>query len=90
MTSKAYILIKTKAQKTFHVLEKILESHKVQFADIVTGPHDLIVLIEAPTANALLDFIIQDLRHIEGITDTTTCFVVQQEGKHNYETNTEK
>jgi DNA-binding Lrp family transcriptional regulator len=48
---------------------------------MVTGPYDLIAAIESQTTDDLLDLITREIRYIDGVTDTITCFVIPQKPK---------
>ena len=46
---------------------------------MITGPHDLIVTIEAATTNQILMAVMNDIRPAAGVRDTVTCLVVPGE-----------
>ncbi len=74
---KAYILIKTAPGKDRPVVQALRGSKLISSADVVTGPYDVIATIEAPDPNAILDMVMEEIRYIEGVIDTNTCFAVQ-------------
>lgn len=80
MTSKAYVLIKTNARKTSEVHEVLAKATMVKEVDVITGPYDLIAILEGETPNAILDFLMREMRYIDGVVDTITCFVVTMGG----------
>ncbi len=78
MTSnKAYILIRTVPEKTKDAFRSLQERVEVRAIDIITGPYDIIAAVEAPSADQVLDFVMQKIRYTEGVTETVTCFVVR-------------
>jgi DNA-binding Lrp family transcriptional regulator len=44
--------------------------------DTVTGPYDIIAVLEAENLNDIGDIIIDKIHSIEGISRTVTCLVV--------------
>jgi len=79
MSSKAYILIKTTAPKASEVYQALTKAQMVKQVDVTTGPYDLITMVEAATPDALLDFLMREVRYIDGVVDTITCFVIPME-----------
>jgi hypothetical protein len=48
----------------------------VRSVELITGPYDLIVAIEAATTNDILTTVMNELRPAAGVRDTVTCLVV--------------
>jgi len=46
-------------------------------ADVVTGPYDVVVRVEAASLDALGRLVVSKIQAIEGITRTLTCPVVR-------------
>ncbi len=44
---------------------------------IVTGPFDIIVLVEAEDLSVLTNAVVEEIRSIEGVVDTNTAIVVE-------------
>jgi DNA-binding Lrp family transcriptional regulator len=42
-------------------------------ADVVTGPYDVIALLEAPDLDILAKFVSDQMQSIKGVQRTTTC-----------------
>jgi uncharacterized protein with GYD domain len=51
----------------------------VKSVEMITGPYDLIVAIEAANTNEILTAVMSDIRPAAGIRDTVTCLVVPSE-----------
>jgi DNA-binding Lrp family transcriptional regulator len=49
----------------------------VRSADIVTGPYDVVVRVEAASIDALGRLVVSKIQAVEGITRTLTCPVVR-------------
>jgi hypothetical protein len=79
MATKAYILIRTAPGLTKAVYSALRISPTVHSVELITGPYDLIVSMEAADANKILMAIMNDIRPAAGIRDTLTCLVVPSE-----------
>ncbi len=73
---KAFILIKVEPGKVKTAVESLGAMSKVKEVFAVTGPDDIICLVEAPGAKELSDMVISDLHAVEGIQATDTRIVV--------------
>ena len=77
VTSKAYILIKATVGKTRDVagalrgLEGVSESH------LVTGPYDIVAIVEGQDANAVGNTVTGRIHAIPGIARTVTCLRIE-------------
>jgi len=80
MAARAYVLIRTAPGLTKAVYQALRASPALQSVEMITGPYDLIVAIEAPDANQILMRIMNDIRPAAGIWDTLTCLVAPAEG----------
>ena len=74
---KAYILLKTTPGKDRSIVQALRGRKTINSVDLVTGPYDVIATVQAPGSDAILDTIMNDIRYVEGVIDTVTCFVVQ-------------
>ncbi len=54
-------------------------SPMVQSVEMITGPYDLIIAIEAANTNEILTAVMRDIRPAAGVRDTVTCLVVPGE-----------
>lgn len=80
MAAKAYLLLRTSPGLTASIHKELLNSRGVRSVEMITGPYDLIVAVEAASANEILRVIMNDIRPAAGIRDTLTCLVVPTEG----------
>ncbi len=79
MAAKAYVLIRTAPGLTKAIYSSLKLSPAVRSVEMITGPHDLIVTIEAATPCQILTTVINDIRPAAGVRDTVTCLVVPGE-----------
>ena len=73
MTTKAYILIDTVVGKAQDVAGELRSVPGVETVDRVTGPHDIIAVVEAPDLTAVGDIVTSQVHRINGIERTVTC-----------------
>jgi DNA-binding Lrp family transcriptional regulator len=71
--AKAFILIETEVGRNKEIVRSIKQLKGVTSVDYVTGPYDIIVLVEAENLNDIGDLVTQKIHPITGITRTTTC-----------------
>ncbi len=76
MNAKAFVLIETAAGKTKSVVASLKKLEGVNSVDTVTGPYDVIAIVEAPTLNDVGDVITSKIHDVDGISRTVTCLVV--------------
>ena len=76
MATKAYILIETAVGKSRDVSTTLRALPGVQTVDAVTGPYDIIAVVEAPDLNAVGDLVTSQIHTIGGIGRTVTCLSV--------------
>ncbi|MGD2207499.1 MAG: Lrp/AsnC ligand binding domain-containing protein [Anaerolineae bacterium] len=79
MSAKAYVLLRTAPGLTKAIYSILRVSPVVQSVEMITGPYDLIVAIEAANTNDILATIMKDIRPAAGVRDTVTCLVVPRE-----------
>jgi DNA-binding Lrp family transcriptional regulator len=79
MASRAYVLLRTAPGLTKAIYSSLKISPMVQSVEMITGPYDLIVSIEAANTNEILTAVMRDIRPAAGVRDTVTCLVVPGE-----------
>ena len=76
MTVRAYVLIETAVGKTKDVLKALVGAPGLKWVDAVTGPYDVIAIIEGDDLNAVGNLVTQRVHAAGGIVRTTTCLAV--------------
>lgn len=76
MPAKAYILVETAVGKTREVVDMLRKLEGVKAVDPVTGPYDVVVVVEGVDLNAIGDLVTGGIHPIAGITRTVTCLTV--------------
>jgi DNA-binding Lrp family transcriptional regulator len=75
MSTKAYILIETAVGKTREVAQSLRQVNGMMTVDVVTGPYDIIALLEAKDITSIGD-LVTDKVHFSGVVRTVTCISV--------------
>ncbi len=73
---EAYVLIQTEIAKPPQVAAELGRISGVGAADVLTGPYDVIVRVEAADVDALGKLVVPKIQSVEGVTRTLTCPVV--------------
>ena len=76
MSAKAFVLIETAVGKTKDVVSVLNKLEGLKSVDTVTGPYDIIAVIEAENLNLIGDLITDKIHITEGIARTVTCLAV--------------
>ncbi len=76
MKSRAYLLINAHAGHEDDVQKALEALEEVARCDQVTGEHDLIAVVEAPDYQHVLGPLLAKIRHIDGISHTSTNLVL--------------
>ena len=76
MAAKAFVLIETDVGKTKEVVAKVKQLERVNSVDPVTGPYDIIAIIEAESLNDIGDLVTGKIHPIAGISRTVTCLAI--------------
>jgi DNA-binding Lrp family transcriptional regulator len=73
---EAYVLIQTEIAKLSNVAAELGRIPGVGTADVLTGPYDVIVRVEAADVDAVGKLVVTKIQAVEGVTRTLTCPVV--------------
>ncbi len=76
MTTRAYILIETSVGKTNDVALQLRSSTNMVRVDTVTGPFDIIAIVEADSLPSIGVLISEGMHKVPGIVKTVTCLSV--------------
>jgi DNA-binding Lrp family transcriptional regulator len=78
MAVSAYVLIRVEADKTKNAFESLTKLKEVKTAHTVTGPFDIILLVEARNLHELGETILTKIRGADGVSRTMTCVTVDK------------
>ena len=76
MAAKAFVLIETAVGRSKEVVASLNEVKGVTSVDIVTGPYDIIAIIQGETLNDIGDLVTGKVHPIPGISRTVTCLAI--------------
>ena len=77
MTAKAFILVETAVGKNKDVVDLLSRMKGVKSVDTVTGPYDIIAVVEGENLNDIGDLITGKIHPVSGIARTVTCLVIK-------------
>ena len=77
MAVRAFVLIEVAVGKTKEVVTALRKVDGVKSVEAVTGPYDIIAVVEKPDVNAVGDLVTRNVHSISGIARTVTCLTVQ-------------
>lgn len=77
MAAKAFVLIEVTAGKTKDVVTALQRVKGVSSVEAVTGPYDVIAVVEKPDVNAIGDLVTRNIHSVSGIARTVTCLTMQ-------------
>ena len=76
MDAKALVLIETAVGKNREVVTNIRKLKGVTSVDVVTGPYDVIAIIQGETLTEIGDLVTGKIHPIPGISRTVTCLAI--------------
>ena len=76
MAISAFILIEVAGDHTKSAYKTIQRITGVKAAYTVSGNYDLIVQVEAENLETLSTLLLSNIRGVDGVTKTNTCFVL--------------
>lgn len=79
MSAKAFVLIETAVGKNKEVVNGIKKIEGVKSVDTVTGPYDVIAIVEADSLNTIGDIVTARIHPIPGISRTVTCLAIKSD-----------
>ncbi len=74
--TKAFVLIETTVGKTKDVVSALHAVEGVTSVDVVTGPYDIICVVQADDLSSVGDTVTGSVHTIGGIVRTVTCLAV--------------
>ena len=70
---RAYILIEMAAGHSRNLVNSLKDRGRTRDVARVTGPYDVIVVLEGEDVDEISDTVAQEIHHHTGVTRTTTC-----------------
>ncbi|MBU2534706.1 MAG: Lrp/AsnC ligand binding domain-containing protein [Chloroflexota bacterium] len=76
MAAKAFVLIETEVGKTRDVVTALQKLSGVVSVDTVTGPYDIIAILQGESLNDIGDLVTGKIHPVPGISRTVTCLAI--------------
>jgi DNA-binding Lrp family transcriptional regulator len=76
MAAKAYVLIETAVGRNKDVANAMQKLKGIKSVDTVTGPYDIIAILEGESLNDIGDLVTGKIHPIAGISRTVTCLAI--------------
>ena len=76
MAARAFILIETSVGHSRRVEELVKGFSEVEAVDVVTGPYDLIAVVNAEDMGSIAELVTGRIHSAGGVVRTTTCVAV--------------
>ena len=77
VAAKAFVLIETAVGRTKEVVATLDQLEGVKSVDTVTGPYDIIAIIEGKNLNEIGELVTGKIHPIAGISRTVTCLAIR-------------
>ena len=76
MAAKAFMLVETAVGRSKEVANALRQIEGVKSVDPVTGPYDVIAVIEGESLTDIGDLVTSKIHPISGISRTVTCLAI--------------
>ena len=76
MATRAYLLVETAVGKTRDVASALRGLEAVETVDVVTGPYDIIALINGADMTVVGNVVTESIHTVTGVVRTVTCVAV--------------
>ena len=76
MSTRAYILIETAAGAGRDVAIKLSSISGVSQVALITGPYDIVAMVETEDLVAMGDLVAGRIHAVQGVVRTQTCFII--------------
>ncbi|MFC1963931.1 Lrp/AsnC family transcriptional regulator [Chloroflexota bacterium] len=76
MAAKAFVLIETAVGRSKEVVTALGKLKGVVSVNAVTGPYDIIAIVQGETLNDIGDLVTEKIHPIPGISRTVTCLAI--------------
>ena len=76
MAAKAFVLIETAVGRNEKIVNAIKQLEGIKSVDPVTGPYDIIAVIERESLTDIGDLVTGKIHPVPGISRTVTCLAI--------------
>ena len=79
MVATAFVLVNVEMGKARDVFNQMQEVGNIQNLDAITGPYDIVAVVQGSDFNEIARVVIDEIQSIDGLSATITCNVVNFE-----------
>ncbi len=79
MVATAFVLVNVKMGRARDVYSQMQEVGNIQNLDGITGPYDIVAVVQGSDFNEIARVVIDEIQPIDGVSATITCNVVNFE-----------
>ena len=79
MSAKAFVLIETEVGKTSKAVITLKQTEGVKTADAVTGPYDVIAVVEGERLDEIGNIVTGKIQRVPGVSRIITCLAMLSE-----------
>lgn len=73
---QAYVLITAQVSQVKEAIQGLKQIEEVKKVDAVTGPYDIIALVEGENMNVIGEMVVSKIQNVPGVSRTLTCLIV--------------
>ena len=73
MAVRAYVLIEVAVGRIKDVADTLKRVEGIQSADVITGPYDVVTVIDAPDMATMGRLVEREIHILDGVVRTVTC-----------------
>jgi len=77
MSARAFILIEAKSEMMKRIVVALRKEEGIESVNAVTGPYDIIAVVEGPDLTAVGNIVTSKIRTMVGVIKTVTCLVIE-------------
>ena len=77
MGVKSYVLTNVSMGEVSNTLEELKAFPEVKSAVAITGPYDIVAVVEAEDVSSLGQLVTRNIQGIKGVRRTITCIVIE-------------
>jgi DNA-binding Lrp family transcriptional regulator len=79
MIATAFVLVNVRAGAARRVMDELHRVDGIQDVEAVSGPYDLIAVVQGSDFNAIGRLVLEKIQAIDGVTATLSCNVIRFE-----------
>ena len=78
MSAKAFVLIEAEVGKSHEVVTTLRQTEGVKTADSVTGPYDVIAVVEGERLEEIGNIVTEKIQPVPGVSRIVSCLAMNE------------